>query len=200
MESTERSRIALHRSQARTNAGTDHNTSETRSGTMRASIQAATASIRTPKSFFTSSIQGPGFGRSRPAEAPTISNGVPMPIPAANSAAPPRAIAPVWLMTSSAPTSTGATQVVTMSAESAPISAAPPKVPADCRLLISARRDWTTTGICSVNTPNIDNARVMNTTAKSAMTHHCWNIACTSLPAAALATPAIAYVIAMPST
>ena len=96
---------------------------------MRASIHAATASIITPKSFLTSSIHGPAFGRSLPAEAPTTSSGVPMPMLIAKSAAPPRAIWPVWLMTSSAPTSAGPTQVVTMSAESAPMTATPPKSP-----------------------------------------------------------------------
>ena len=97
---------------------------------MRESIQAATASIMTPKSFLTSSIHGPALGRSLPAEAPTISSGVPMPMLMAKSAAPPRTICPVWLMTSSAPTSAGPTQVVTMSAERAPMTATPPKVPA----------------------------------------------------------------------
>ena len=105
---------------------------------MRASIQAATASIMTPKSFLTRSIHGPALGSSFPAEAPTTSSGVPMPMLMANSAAPPRTICPVWLMTSSAPTSAGPTQVVTMSAESAPMTATPPKVPADC-LLLTAR-------------------------------------------------------------
>ncbi len=73
-----------------------------------------------------------------------------MPILMAKRAAPPRTICPVWPMTSSAATSAGPTQVVTMSADSAPMTATPPKVPADWRLLTSARRVWIAAGICTV--------------------------------------------------
>src|SRR5262249_60126 len=134
----------------------------------------------------------PGFGRNRPAKAPTGGRGGPLPIPPPNSAAPPRTAPPGWLVTSSAPTRTRATEGVTMSAERERISATPPNVPADCRLLSSARRDWTAAGICTVKSPNIESASTRKTAANRAMTHHCWNIAWTSLPAAALATPAIA--------
>ena len=102
---------------------------------MRASIQAATASIITPKSFLTRSIHGPALGSSLPAEAPTARSGVPMPMLMANSAAPPRTICPVSLMTIRAPTRAGPTQVVTMSAESAPMTATPPIEPLLWRLL-----------------------------------------------------------------
>ena len=183
-------RVCDHRSQARISAGTAHNESATRSGTMRASIHAASASIITPKSFFTRSIQGPALGSSRPAEAPTTSNGVPMPTLMANSAAPPRDTCPLWLITSSAPTSAGPTQVVTIRAESAPMTAAPPKVPADWRLLMLAMRVWMATGICSVNSPSIESASTTNRAANSVSTHHCWNTACTCRPAAAQAMPA----------
>ena len=139
---------------------------------MRASIQAATASIMTPKSFFTSSIHAPAFGRSLPAEAPTTSSGVPMPRLMAKSAAPPRTSWPVWLMTRSAATSAGPTQVVTMSADSAPMTATPPKVPALWRLLTSASRVCTAAGICTVNRPNMDSAIATKSAANRTSTHH----------------------------
>ncbi len=93
---------------------------------MRESIQAATANISAPNSLLTRSIQGPALGNNLPAEAPTISSGVPMPNPIANRAMPPRSMLPLWPMKSSAPTSAGATQVVTMSADNAPMTATPP--------------------------------------------------------------------------
>ena len=79
----------------------------------------------TPKSDFTVSIQGPTLGSSEPAEAPTRSSGTPIPRPVAYSAAAPRAILPVWLITDSAAISAGATQAVTTSAESAPMMKQP---------------------------------------------------------------------------
>ncbi len=48
-----------------------------------------------------------------------------MPIPMAKSAAPPLAMLPLWPMNTRAPTRAGATQVVTMSADSAPMIATP---------------------------------------------------------------------------
>ena len=51
---------------------------------------------------------------------------------------------------SSAATSAGPTQVVTMSADNAPMIATPPQVPADWRLLTLAMRVWIAAGICTV--------------------------------------------------
>ena len=48
--------------------------------------------------------------------------------------------------------------VPTISADSAPITATPPKVPARCWLLTSVRRVWIAEGIWIVNSPNIDSA------------------------------------------
>ncbi len=117
-----------------------HKSSVQRSGTMRASIHAATASIMTPKSCLTVSIQAPALGRNLPAEAPTRSSGTPMPRLIAKSAAAPRTMSPLWPMTARVATSGGATQVVMMSADSAPITATPTKEPACWRLLSAARR------------------------------------------------------------
>ena len=77
-----------------------------------------------------------------------------------------------------------------MSAESAPMTATPPKLPADWRLLMLASRVCSIAGICSVNRPNIDSASATNNAANKLSTHHCWNSACTCLPAAAQAMPA----------
>src|SRR6185437_5912877 len=116
--------------------------------------------------------------------------GVPMPRLMAKSAAPPRTSWPVWLMTRSAATSAGPTQVVTMSADSAPMTATPPKLPALWRLLRAASRLCTAAGICTVNRPSMDSAIATKIAANRASTHHVWNSACTSLPIAAPATPA----------
>ena len=94
-------------------------------GTMRDSIHAATPRNSTPKRFLTVSIHAPARGSSFPAEAPTNSNGVPMPRLITNSAAPPRTTSPVWLMTVSAAISGGATQAETISADSAPMTPTP---------------------------------------------------------------------------
>ena len=78
-----------------------------------------------------------------------------------------------------------------MSADRMPITATPPKVPADCRLLMLAMRVCTAAGICSVNSPNIDSASAMNSAANNTRIQVCWNTACTCLPAAAHTAPAI---------
>ena len=126
--------------QAAINAGTAHSNNATRSGTRRASIHTATPSINTPNMFLTVSIQAPARGNKRPAEAPTTNNGAPMPSAMTNNAAPPRHMFPVWLMTISVAISGGATQAVTMSADNAPMTATPAKLPVRCRLLTSLRR------------------------------------------------------------
>ena len=93
-------------------------------------------------------------------------------------------------ITTSAATSTGPTQVVTIRAESAPITATPLKEPARWRLLVCARRVCTNAGICTVYRPNIDSAIATKMAENSTMIQGCWNIACTWLPAAAVAAPA----------
>ena len=85
-------------------------------------------------------IHGPTFGSSCPADAPTSSSGVPMPMLSANNAPEPRATSPVWLMNVSAPINGGATQVVTISAVSAPMTAVPMNVPPFCRFAMFASR------------------------------------------------------------
>ena len=65
------------------------------------------------------------FGSRVPAVVPTISNGVPIPMLIANRALLPRKILPDWPMTASAATKGGATQAVTTSADSAPITTVP---------------------------------------------------------------------------
>ena len=102
-----------------------HNAKLTFSGRMRDSIQTATPSISAPNTCFTVSIHAPARGRIWPAEAPTASSGTPMPIAIENSATPPRVISPDWPMTDSAATSAGPTQVVTISADNAPITTTP---------------------------------------------------------------------------
>ena len=113
-----------------------------------------------------------------------------MPRLMANSAAAPRAMLPLWPITASVATSGGATQVVTISADSAPMTATPPKLPAVCRLLAALKRVWMAAGIWIVNSPIIDSASTTNSPANSTMIQVCWNSACTWLPAAATAMPA----------
>ena len=105
-------------------------------------------------------------------------------------------------MTANTATSAGATQVVTINADSAPMTATPPKVPADWRLESSESHVCAAVGICSVKRPNIASPRAMSTAAKSAMIQGCWNIACACWPCpkAAKAAPATVYVSAIPST
>ncbi len=123
-----------------------------------------------------------------------------MPRLIAKSASPPRSTSPLCPITASVATSAGATQVVTISAESAPITATPPKVPARCLLLASASRVWIAAGIWIVKRPNIESASTMKSSANTVTIHGCWNTACTCAPAAAAAMPASVYVNAMPST
>ena len=52
-------------------------------------------SIMKPNAFLTATIHGPVLGNSLPADAPTKSNGAPMPRLKANRAVPPRSISPV---------------------------------------------------------------------------------------------------------
>ncbi len=92
---------------------------------MRESIHTATASINAPMDCLTVSIHAPARGSNWPAEAPTTSSGMPMPMAMENRATPPRAILPDWPITDSAATSAGPTQVVTISADSAPITTTP---------------------------------------------------------------------------
>ena len=158
---------------AATAAGAAHSSRVAAGGTTRVSIQAATPSIITPNSCLIVSIQGPALGNSLPAEAPTTSSGAPIPRLMANSAAAPRAMLPLWPITASVATSGGATQVVTISAESAPMTATPPKLPAVWRLLASLRRVWMAAGIWMVNTPIIDNASTTNSPANSTMIQVC---------------------------
>ena len=122
-------------------------------------------------------IHGPTFGSSWPAEAPTSSNGVPMPMLSANNAPEPRATSPVWLMNVSAPMSGGATQVVTISAVSAPMTAVPMNVPPFWRFAMFASRVWIAAGICSSNRPNMPSASTTNMPANSVMSHGFWNSA-----------------------
>ncbi len=97
----------------------------------------ATASSSTPNTALTASIQAPARGNSLPAEVPMASSGAPMPNPSPSSAKKPSTASPVWPMKISAPISGGATQGPTMSADSAPMMAAPTSVPPSCLLLIS---------------------------------------------------------------
>ena len=120
-------------------------------GTMRPSSQAATARNITPKRFLIVSIHAPARGSSAPADAPTSSSGVPMPSAMDNIATPPRTASPVFATNVSAPISTGATQAETMSADNAPMTATPMKVPARCLLLASLSRVWMKLGISMVN-------------------------------------------------
>ncbi len=171
-------------------SGTAHSITVTRSGRMRDSIHTATPSMRAPNTRLTVSIQAPARGSSCPADAPTTSSGTPMPIAIENSASPPRTTWPVWPMTVSAATSAGPTQVVTISADSAPMTATPAKLPPRWRLLISERRVCTKLGICTVYRPNIDSDIAMNSSANVTMIQGCWNSVCACWPAAANATPA----------
>ena len=103
-------------------------------------------------------------------------------------------------MTASAANSGGATQAVTMSADSAPMTATPPNVPARCWLLTSLKRVCNADGSWSVNRPNMESAKATNSNANSTMIQGCWNMAWICCPAAAAATPAKVFITAMPST
>ena len=113
-----------------------------------------------------------------------------MPRLSANSAAAPRNTSPLWPMTASAATSGGATQAVTISEDSAPITAVPSSVPCFCWLLASARRDCSAAGTCRLNTPNIASASSTNRPANTTMIHGFWKNACACWPAAANTAPA----------
>src|SRR5262245_5474822 len=194
--------MALHSTHASAKQGTAHSGRMAQSGAMRDSIHAATPRNSTPKTFLTVSIQAPALGSSFPAEAPTNNKGVPMPRLMANSAAPPRAISPVWLMTVSAAINGGATQAETISADNAPITATPAYVPACCLLLVSLSRVWMKFGISMVNRPNIDDASTTNSRLNRIRIHGWLNVALRlkPLPMAPAAMPAAVYVMAMPST
>ena len=92
-----------------------------------------------------------------------------MPMLSANSAAAPRVTSPVWAIAASAPTSGGATHVVTISAVKAPMTAVPMNVPALCLLARLASRVCTAVGICSSNTPNMPSDNKTNSPANSEM-------------------------------
>ena len=111
------------------NTSSAHSVSVMLPGSTRSIIQMASPSIITPNAAFTVFIHGPTFGSSCPAEAPTTSSGEPMPRLNANNAPEPRATSPLWPMTARVATSGGATQVVTISAESAPMIATPMNLP-----------------------------------------------------------------------
>ncbi len=64
-------------------------------------------------------------------------------------------MSPVWPITASAATSGGATQAVTTSEESAPMTAVPTSVPASAGCSGRATRAWNAGGTCRLNTPNI---------------------------------------------
>ena len=90
-------------------AGTANSNSAGARGTMRAEHPGGHGQHQhAEQSRFTPSIQAPARGSQRPAELPTTSSGAPMPRLIANSAAAPRSTSPVWPMTISAATSTGA--------------------------------------------------------------------------------------------
>ena len=102
-----------------------------------------------PNAPLTVFIQAPVWGSSRPAEVPTASSGNPMPSDSANRVRAPRSMSPVWAITVSAATRGGATQVVTTSADSAPITAVPMKVPLFCRPLAVLMRFIRAAGTCT---------------------------------------------------
>ena len=103
-------------------------------------------------------------------------------------------------MTARVANSGGATQAVTISADSAPMTATPPNVPARCWLLTSVSRVCSAEGIWIVNRPHIEAASTRNRPANNTTIQVCWNIAWICEPAAAAATPASVFVMAMPST
>jgi hypothetical protein len=114
-----------------------------------------------------------------------------MPSAMDNIATAPRTASPVFAMKVSAPMSTGATQADTISADSAPITATPKNVPARWLLLASLRRVWMKLGTSMVNSPNIDAASTMNSSANGTRMYHWLKIACrfTPPPMKAATTP-----------
>ena len=98
---------------------------------------------------------------------------------------------PVWPITASAATIGGATQAVTTSADSAPITAVPTKLPDFCRPDMLASRVSSADGILRSKRPNIASARTTKSPAKAMMIHGCWKKAWACWPAAAKAAPAI---------
>ncbi len=93
-------------------------------------------------------------------------------------------------MTASAATSAGATQAVTISEDSAPITNAPITVPLFWLLLMAASLPWTELGICRSKTPNIAIASTTNRAANRVSTQGWLNAAWTCAPAATATTPA----------
>ena len=112
--------------------------------------------------------------RPRPAAAP------PSPGSAQTTPRPRAAMLPLWPITAKVATSGGATQVVTMSAESAPMTATPPKVPAVWRLLACAQPGLDGGGHLQREQRRTSTATAPRTVpANSTMTQVCWNSACT---------------------
>src|SRR5882672_1184037 len=107
------------------NTSTDQRTSVSEPGSTRSMSQIAMPSMTNPNAPLTVFIHPPTRGNRKPADAPTTSNGTPMPMLIENSATEPRATSCVWLIMVSAPTSTGATQAVTIKELSAPMTAVP---------------------------------------------------------------------------
>src|SRR6185295_2256652 len=157
--------LARHSVIASATTGAAHNNMPPQPVMMRFSSQAETSRKATPKRFLTVSIHAPARGSNAPAEAPTSSNGVPMPSAIASMAMAPRSMLPPLAMNASAPMSTGATQADTMSADSAPMTPTPMNVPARCLLLASESFDWMKLGISMVKAPNIEDASTTNSSA-----------------------------------
>jgi hypothetical protein len=94
-------------------------------------------------------------------------------------------------MTARAATIGGATQAVTTSADSAPMTAVPTKLPAFWRPDTFASRVSRAEGILRSNSPNIASASTTKSAANAMMIQGCWKNACACWPAAAKAAPAI---------
>ena len=152
----------------------------------------AIASISTPKKYFTAFIQPPARGSSAPADRPTSSRGTPMPSASTNSATPPSVVLPVCAMKASAAASGGATQGPTMTADSAPMTKTPMKLPpfilleASENLLCSALGNWIS------KKPNIDSASRTKMPAPMPSAHGFCRAFDSSVPDRAAATPASA--------
>ena len=158
------------------------------------------ASINTPKKYFTAFIQPPALGNTAPADRPINSKGTPMPSASTNSAVPPSTVLPVCAMKASAAASGGATHGPTMTADKAPIVNTPATLPPFIRFAVSENLLWIALGSCSSKKPNIDSASATNTSAPMPSAHGFCSAFEISVPDSAAATPASAYVIAMPST
>src|SRR5690606_7348932 len=95
-------------------------------GNIECTIHHAVASSRMPNSRLMPSIHAPALGSNTPEDAPTASSNSPSPQARANSAEPPSTTSPVWEMNSNTPANGAATQGPTISAESIPMTNAPP--------------------------------------------------------------------------